>query len=92
VSARWMQPLGNAGLLLVALVGVLAGHPFVRDYATASVDASTARSDGFRVVTTAMTWLWVGAFAGMTVVSAIPPLLDGGATIRDAGDTLSVVC
>ncbi|NMO89683.1 acyl-CoA thioesterase/BAAT N-terminal domain-containing protein [Actinomycetospora sp. TBRC 11914] len=90
--ARWLQPLGNAGLLLVALVGVLAGHPFVRDYAVASVDAATARSDGFRVVTTAMTWLWVGAFAAMTVVSAVPPLLDGDATLRDAGDPLSVVC
>jgi hypothetical protein len=92
VLERWLQPLGNAGLLLVALVGVLAGHPFVRDYAVASVDAATARSDGFRVITTAMTWLWIGAFAAMTVVSAVPPVLDGSATIRDAGDTLSVVC
>ncbi|MCD2195098.1 acyl-CoA thioesterase/BAAT N-terminal domain-containing protein [Actinomycetospora endophytica] len=92
VLERWLQPLGNAGLLVVALAGVLAGHPFVRDYATASVDAATARSDGFRVVTTAMTWLWVGVFAAMTLISAIPPVLDGAATIRDAGDTLSVVC
>ncbi|MEJ2870228.1 acyl-CoA thioesterase/bile acid-CoA:amino acid N-acyltransferase family protein [Actinomycetospora sp. OC33-EN08] len=92
VLERWLQPLGNAGLLVVALAGVLTGHPFVRDYATASVDAATARSDGFRVITTAMTWMWVGVFAAMTVVSAIPPVLDGEATIRDAGDTLSVVC
>jgi dienelactone hydrolase len=92
VLERWMQPLGNAGLLVVALAGVLAGHPFVRDYAVASVDAATARSDGFRVVTTAMTWLWVAVFAAMTVVSAVPPFLDGTATIRDAGDPLSVIC
>lgn len=89
---RWLQPLGNAGLLAVALVGLALGRPFVRDYAVGSVDAATARTDGFRWITTAMTWLWTAAFALMTAISAIPPLVDGAATLRDAGDTLSVVC
>lgn len=28
--SRWIQPLSNAGIFLVALVGVLIGKPFVR--------------------------------------------------------------
>jgi intracellular septation protein A len=38
VLERWLQPLANAGLLLIALVGVLIGRPFVREYAVDSVD------------------------------------------------------
>ena len=30
---RWMQPLSNAGIFLVALTGVLIGKPFVREFA-----------------------------------------------------------
>lgn len=92
VLERWIQPLGNAGLLLVVLGGLAVRRPFVLDYATASVDAVTARTDGFRAITTAMTWLWAGLFAGMTLVSAIPPIVDGDATLLDADDTLSVLC
>ncbi|MFT4199172.1 acyl-CoA thioester hydrolase/BAAT C-terminal domain-containing protein [Gordonia sp. (in: high G+C Gram-positive bacteria)] len=89
---RWLQPIGNAGIFLVALVGVLVGRPFVRDYAEASVDAATAGSDGFRVITTAMTWMWVAVFGAMTALSLIPPLRQGEATIRDGGSTLSILC
>jgi hypothetical protein len=55
VLERWLQLLSNFGLFLVALVGVLIGRPFVREYATASVDPQTARTDGFRVITTGIT-------------------------------------
>lgn len=89
---RWLQPLSNLGLFLVALGGVLAGRPFVRDYAEASVDAATARTQGFRTITSAMTWMWVVAFGIMTAVSAIPPLVDGAATILDQDDPLSILC
>jgi BAAT / Acyl-CoA thioester hydrolase C terminal/Acyl-CoA thioester hydrolase/BAAT N-terminal region len=92
VLERWLQPLGNAGLLLIAVVGVLIGRPFVREYAEGSVDAATARSDGFRVITTGMTWLWVVIFAGMTVSSLVPPLVDGAATVSDSGHARSVIC
>jgi hypothetical protein len=92
VLARWLQPLGNAGLLLIALVGVLIGRPFVREYATDTVDEATARSNGFRVITTGMTWLWVGVFAGMTASSLVPPIVDGAATVQDTDQVLSVVC
>ncbi len=92
VLERWLQPVGNLGLFLVALVGVLVGRPFVREYAADAVDEVTARTDGFRTITLAMTWMWVGAFAVMTVVSFVPPVVDGTATIRDADRPLSVVC
>lgn len=92
VLERWLQPLGNAGLFVIALVGVLVGRPFVREYAEASVDAVTARTDGFRAITTAMTWLWVLVFGGMTALALIPPIVDGDATIRDSGSMLSVLC
>jgi Acyl-CoA thioester hydrolase/BAAT N-terminal region len=88
----WMQPLSNLGITLVALGGLLVGRPFVRDYAVASVDAATARTDGFATITRAMTWLWVGIFAGMTVLSAVPPVVDGDATLRDSDDLLSILC
>jgi hypothetical protein len=92
ILERWLQPLGNLGLFLVALVGLLVGRPFVWEYAAEVVDATTARSDRFRAVTTTMTWLWVAVFAAMTVVTMIPPLVDEAATIRDDTGLLSVLC
>jgi hypothetical protein len=52
----------------------------------------TARTDGFATITRDMTVLWVGVFAAMTVVSAIPPVVDGAATLRDDDDLLSILC
>lgn len=92
VLERWLQPLSNLGLFLIALVGVLIGRPFVRDYAVASVDEATAKTSGFRTITNAMTWMWVVAFGLMFVSSMIPPIVDGDATILDLDDTLSIVC
>ncbi|WP_454175243.1 acyl-CoA thioester hydrolase/BAAT C-terminal domain-containing protein [Gordonia sputi] len=89
---RWLQPLGNAAIFLIALVGMVIGRPFVREYARASVTDDVARSDGFRVITSAMTWMWIAVFGVMTVVSLIPPLVQGDATIRDGASTLSIVC
>lgn len=90
--AQWLQPLSNLGLFAVALIGVLIGRPFVQEYAADTVDAETARTDGFRYITTAMTWLWVVAFALMTIISALPPLVDGSAVINDEFSTLSILC
>jgi alpha-beta hydrolase superfamily lysophospholipase len=92
VLERWLQPLSSLGLLLIALVGVLIGKPFVREYAESSVDAATAKTQGFRTITTAMTWMWVGAFAVMFASAMISPIVDGNATILDMDDTLSIVC
>ena len=84
VLEMWMQPLSNLGLLLVALGGMLLGRPFVRDFAISTVDAETARSDGFRYITTGMTWMWIVAFALMSIVSAIPPLVSADASLQDS--------
>jgi dienelactone hydrolase len=92
VLERWLQPLSSLGLLLIALGGLLIGRPFVREYAVASVDAETAKTSGFKTITNAMTWMWVGAFAIMFVSSLIPPILDGDATILDLDDPLSILC
>ncbi len=92
VLERWLQPLSSAGLFLIALFGVLTGHPFVREYAEDSVDEATARSEGFKSVTAAMTWMWVGAFGIMLVSTLIPPIVDGDATILDLENPLSILC
>ena len=74
------------------MVGVLIGRPFVREYAASTVDAETARTDSFRVITTGMTWLWVIVLGAMTIISAIPPIVDGSASIRDEDTPLSILC
>jgi hypothetical protein len=92
VMERWIQPLSNVGILLVALLGVLLGRPFVREFAEADQPVEVTESDLFGRITTLVTWIWVGAFAGMTVSSAIPPIVQGDATILDTRTPLSFVC
>lgn len=89
---RWMQPLSNAGIFLVALTGVLIGKPFVREFAEVGQPKEVVESDLFAKITTLLTWIWVAAFAGMTVSSAIPPIVQGDATILDTKTPLSFVC
>ena len=89
---RWMQPLSNAGIFLVALMGVFAGRPFVREFAEVDQPKEVVESEIFGRITTLLTWIWVAAFAGMTVSSAIPPIVQGDATILDTKTPLSFVC
>jgi hypothetical protein len=93
---QWVQPLSNAGIFLAAFIGVLIGKPFVREFAAADQPAGVVNSDVFGHVTTRLTWIWVGVFAGMTVSSSIPPIVHslGGAeaTIFDTKTPLSFVC
>lgn len=89
---RWIQPLSSLGILLVALVGVLAGRPFVREFAEADQPAEVIKSELFGKITTLVTWIWVAAFAGMTISSAIPPIVYGDATILDTKTPLSFIC
>ncbi|MBV8967320.1 MAG: hypothetical protein JO191_14230 [Mycobacteriaceae bacterium] len=89
---RWIQPLSNAGIFLVALTGALIGRPFVREFAEVEQPPEVLESDVFRRITTVLTWIWVAAFAGMTVSSCIPPIVYGGATILDTKTPLSFVC
>jgi hypothetical protein len=92
VMERWIQPLSNAGIFVVALVGVLVGRPFVREFAEVDQPKEVVESDVFAKITNLLTWIWVAAFAGMTVSSAIPPIVQGDATIRDTKTPLSFVC
>jgi hypothetical protein len=89
---RWMQPLSNAGILLAALAGALVGRPFVREFAAAGQPKEVQETDLFKRITSLLTWIWVGAFAGMTISSAIPPIVYGEATILDTKTPLSFVC
>jgi len=89
---QWIQPLSNAGIFLAALTGVLIGRPFVREFAEVDQPKEVVESDVFKRITAVLTWIWVAAFAGMTVSSAIPPLVYGDATILDTKTPLSFVC
>lgn len=86
---RWLQPLSNVGIFLVALGGVVVGRPFVREFATADQPDEVVNSAVFQRITLVLTWIWVAAFAGMTVSSAIPPIVQGDATILDTRTPLS---
>jgi hypothetical protein len=89
---RWALALSNAGILLVALTGVLVGKPFVRELAQAELSAEVIKSEPFGQTTALVTWIWVGTFAGMTVSSSIPPIAAADSTIRDPETALSFVC
>ena len=89
---RWLLPLSTACILLVALVGALTGKPFVREFAAGGRSDEIVNSDAFNKTTALLTWIWIGAFAGMTVSSAIPPLARDDATVLDTAAPLSFVC
>jgi hypothetical protein len=89
---QWMQPLSNAGIFVVALVSALIGRPFVRDFAVVGQPKEVIESEPFARITSMLTWIWIAAFGGMTVSSAIPPLVQGDATILDTKDPLSFAC
>lgn len=89
---QWLQPLSNAGIFLVALSSVLMGRPFVREFAEVDQPEEVIESPIFARITTLLTWIWIAAFAGMTVSSAIPPIVQGDATILDTRTPLSFVC
>jgi hypothetical protein len=89
---RWAQPLSIAGIFLVALIGVLIGKPFVREFAAAGQPPGVVDSDLFGQIITRLAWIWVAVFAGMTVSSAIAPVVQRDATILDATRPLSVIC
>src|ERR1700728_4770830 len=74
---RWILTLSNAGILLVALVGTLVGKPFVGEFLAAEQPADVVKTELFGRVVTILGWMWVATFAGMTVSSAIPSVVQG---------------
>ena len=90
--ARWMQPLSNVGILVVVLTSVLVGKPVMRELVAAEQPAKTANSESFSRIATLLTWMWLSAFAGMTVSSLIPPVVERDASILDTTKPLSFIC
>jgi hypothetical protein len=91
-AQRWMLPLSTAGFLVVALAGTLTGKPFVRAFAAAEHPADVVKTDLFVRTVGVLNWIWLTTAAGMTVSSAIPPIVRGDATILDTRTPLSYVC
>jgi intracellular septation protein A len=90
--ARWILPVSNAAIFIVALVSVLIGKPFAHDFAAAEQPPDVVKTELFCQVTRLLTWVWVGTLAGMTVSSLIPPLAHRTASILDTPTPLSYVC
>ncbi|EID16302.1 hypothetical protein MXEN_04258 [Mycobacterium xenopi RIVM700367] len=89
VLERWILPLGNAGIFLVALTSMVIGKPFMRESVTAHLPAGLTDSELSDRIATLLTWLWVAVFAAMTVSSLIPPVLDADASILERKTLLS---
>jgi hypothetical protein len=89
---RWILPLSNAGIFLVAVISLLVGKPFAREFAAAEWPANVVKTELFGRMIRLLIWMWVATFAGMTVSSAIPPIVDANATILDTKTPLSFVC
>jgi hypothetical protein len=80
----WMLPLGTAGILLVALVGMLTGRPFAQEFVAEGQPADVVKTALFGRSTKVLGWVWVGALAAMTVSSLIPPIVHGGTVLSYA--------
>ncbi len=89
---RWLQPLSIAAIFLVMLVSVAIGKPFVRKFAAAEQAADVVKTELFDRIARVLTWIWVAVFAGMTVSSAIPPMVAANATILDTKAPLCFLC
>ncbi len=87
---RWILPLSNAGIFLVTLIGVLVGKPFVAEFAAAEQAPDVIKTELFGRIVKILSWLWVATFAGMTVSSVIPSILEG-ATGGPSGTTAALM-
>ncbi len=64
----------------------------MREFAAAEQPADVVKTELFGRIVKVLSWIWVATFAGMTVSSAIPPIVRGDATILDTKTPLSFVC
>lgn len=74
VWQQWSLAVSFVGILATTLAGVALGEPFVREFAAAGQPAHVVEAASFLRTTATLTWIWVGAFAVMTVSAAIPPI------------------
>ena len=89
---QWALPLSSAGILLVTVTGMLLDKPFVHEFVAAGQPPGVVGSDLFSQVIKRLTWIWVAVFAGMTVSSSIPPVVQRDATILDTRPPLWFAC
>ncbi|MBI2703961.1 MAG: acyl-CoA thioesterase/BAAT N-terminal domain-containing protein [Actinobacteria bacterium] len=87
---QWIQPLGNFGFFAIVAVSLAMRKPFTIQYAEEQTPPELWDTDGFRYVNYFLTWVWAAAMGLMTVVSTIPPIVEGSATMQDAGSPLSI--
>ncbi len=87
---RWIQPMTNAGIFLIAFVSIVIGKPFTLQYARDETPPEVAATPAFLRVNRTITLAWVIAYALMTVSSLIPPLVYGQATVSHKGTLLSI--
>src|ERR1700757_3681475 len=52
----WIQPLSNAEFFLMALITLLIGKPFVREFAAAEQPADVVKTELFGRIVTVLTW------------------------------------
>ncbi|MDC8971211.1 hypothetical protein [Mycobacterium marinum] len=90
--ARWIVAVSNFGIFLVAVLGLLMGKPLVREYAAAELPSDVVNTELFKRMTMILTWIWVAAFAGMTLSSLVPPIVESDATILDTKTPVSFMC
>lgn len=57
----------DTGIFLVALMSIVIGYPFTRQYALEMVDAETAQQPGFIRANYIITWAWAGAALMMMI-------------------------
>ena len=64
----------------------------MREFAAAEQPDDVVKTELFGRVIRVLIWIWVATFAGMTVSSVIPPIVQNNATILDTKTPLSFVC
>lgn len=91
-TERWILALSNAGLLIAALISVLVGKSVIETFVTADQPAAVVQSELFAPAVARLTWIWLAAFAGMTLSSVVPPLVLADATLLDSRTPLAFGC
>lgn len=64
----------------------------MREYAAAELPSDVVNTELFKRMTMILTWIWVAAFAGMTLSSLVPPIVESDATILDTKTPVSFMC
>ena len=76
----------------MALVSVLIGKPFAREYVAAEQPADVIKTGLFERTAQVLTWIWVAVFAATAVSSLVPPICAGAnASLLDTRTPLSYV-